>query len=60
MFTILVFLSNKCLNTFLARVKSASVSDARLYDKHIVANIKSGLTPATYCSFPTTALNSEC
>ena len=41
----------------MARVKSASVGDASLYDKHLVANIKSGLTPVLYCSFPTTALN---
>ena len=46
----------KYLNTFLSRVKSASVGDASLYDKHFVANIRSGL----YCSFPTTALNNEC
>ena len=38
----------KYLNT-LARVKSASVGDASLYDKHFVANIRSGLTPAMYC-----------
>ena len=30
----------KYLNTFLARIKSASVGDASLYDKHFVANIK--------------------
>ena len=50
----------KYLNTFLARVKSASVGDASLYDKHFVANIKSGLTLVMYCSFPTTPLNNEC
>ena len=50
----------KYLNTFLARVKSARVGDASLYDKHFVANIKSGLTPVMYCRFPTTALNNEC
>ena len=50
----------KYLNAFLARVKSASVGDASFYDKHFVANIRSGLTPKVYCSFPTTALNSEC
>ena len=33
-----VFL-RKYLNAFLARVKSASVGDASLYDKHFVANI---------------------
>ena len=51
---------SKYLNTFLARVKSASVGDASLYDKQFVANIRSGLTPVMYCSFPTTALNNEC
>ena len=50
----------KYLNTFLARVKSASVGDASVYDKHFVANIKSGLTPVMHCSFPTTALNNKC
>ena len=48
------------LNAFLARVKYASVGDASLYDKHFVANIRSGLTRVMYCSFPTTALNCEC
>ena len=47
----------KYLNAFLARVKSASVGDVSLYDKHFVANVRSGLTPVMYCSFPTTALN---
>ena len=32
----------KCLNTFLVRVKSARVGDTILYDKHFVANIKTG------------------
>ena len=50
----------KDLNTFLARVKSASVGDASLYDKHFVANIRSGLTPIIYRTFPTTALTNEC
>ena len=50
----------KHLSAFLARVKSASVGDASLYDKHFVTNIRSSLTPVMYCSFPTTTLNSEC
>ena len=53
-----VFLSN--ISAFLARIKSASVGDVILYDKHFVANIRPGLTPVMYCNFPTTALNSEC
>ena len=57
--SVLVFL-RKYQNTFLARAKSASVGDASLYDKHFVANIKSGLTPVMHCSFQTTALNNEC
>ena len=44
----------------LGTCQSASVGEASLYDKHFVANIKSGLTPVMYCSFPTTALNNEC
>ena len=44
----------KYLNTFLARVKSASVGDSSFYDKHFVAHIRSGLTLVLYCSFPTT------
>ena len=32
----------KYFNAFLARIKSASVGDASLYDKHFVTNIRSG------------------
>ena len=46
----------KNLSTFLARVKSASVGDASLYDKHFCREHQSGLTPVMYCSFPTTAV----
>ena len=53
-----VFLSN--ISTPSWHVKSASVGNASLYDKHFVANIRSGLTPVMYCSCPTTALNNEC
>ena len=41
---------------FLGTCQSASVSEPSLYNKHFVANIKSGLTPIMHCSFSTTWL----
>ena len=37
-----------CFIAFLARVKSASLGDASLYDKHFVPNTRSALTLVVY------------
>ena len=43
-----------------SHVSTLQVLVTQVYITSIVENIKSGLTPVIYCSFPTTALNNEC
>ena len=50
----------KYLSLFVARVNSARVGDASLYDRHFVTTRRSGLTHVLYCSLPTTGLNNAC
>ena len=45
---------------FLGTCQICKCGRSKFYAKHFVANIRSGLTPVMYCSFPTTALHIVC